>query len=219
MSGNNIGAVIWDMDGVIADTAPYHFGAWRETLRGRGVDFTEEDFRRGFGQKNDNIIRDNLGESTSQSEIDAIAREKEENFRRRIKHSIKALPGAVELVKSLSERGFKQALASSTPIENIELLLNGLGISDCFQAVVAADDVTEGKPGSQCFLLAAQRLGIEPGRCIVIEDAVAGVTAAGRAGMRCIAVTTTNPRASLMEADLVIDTLEMVTVDDLERLF
>jgi beta-phosphoglucomutase family hydrolase len=218
MSRNSVGAVIWDMDGVIADTAPYHFGAWQETLRGRGVDFTEEDFRRGFGQKNDNIIRDNLGEATSQSEIDAIAREKEANFRRRIKHSIKALPGAVELIKSLGRRGFKLALASSTPIENIRLLLSGLGISDCFHAIVAADDVTEGKPGPQCFLLAARRLGIEPESCVVIEDAVTGVVAARRAGMRCIAVTTTHPRTSLMEADLVVDTLELVTVDDLERL-
>ncbi len=219
MSRNNVGAVIWDMDGVIADTAPYHFGAWQETLRSRGVDFTEEDFRRGFGQKNDNIIRDNLGEATSQGEIDAIAREKEGNFRRRIRHSIKALPGAVELITSLNERGFKLALASSTPIENIRLLLNGLGISACFRAIVAGEDVTEGKPGPQCFLLAAQRLEIEPERCIVIEDAVAGVAAAGRAGMHCIAVTTTNPRTSLMEADLVVDTLELITVDDLERLF
>jgi beta-phosphoglucomutase family hydrolase len=219
MTGNNTRAVIWDMDGVIADTAPYHFSAWRETWRKRGVDFTEEDFSRSFGLKNDNIIRNILGEATSQSEIDTIAADKEEDFRGRVKKdNITALPGAVELMKSLNERGFKLALASSTPIENIRLLFQSLGIGTYFSAIVAGDDVKEGKPSPQCFLLAARRLEVEPVKCIVIEDAVAGVAAAKRAGMRCLAVTTTHPRASLTEADLTVDTLATVTANDMERL-
>jgi len=211
-------AVIWDMDGVIADTAPYHFKAWQHVFQKRGVNFTEADFRRNFGQRNDAIARKVLGEDLSASEVDAITSEKEKNFRHRVKQNIKPLPGAVDLIKSLKEHGFSLVLASSAPTENIQLILKGLDISDCFQAIVWGREVTEGKPSPQCFLLAAKKLGVAPKNCIVVEDAVAGVTAAKRAGMRCLAVTNTHPRTSLAEADLIVDTLEEITVDNLAGL-
>ncbi len=211
-------AVIWDMDGVIADTGPYHFKAWQEVFQKRGVNFTEENFQRNFGQRNDTIIRNVLGEQISQDEIDAITGEKETDFRHRVIQNIKPLPGAIKLLKSLSEHGFKIALASSAPMENIQLVTQGLGINNYFHSIVSGRDVTEGKPSPQGFLLAAKKLGIAPQNCIIIEDAVAGVTAAKRAGMRCIAVTNTHPRESLTGADLVIDTLETVSVTDLEQL-
>jgi len=212
-------AVIWDMDGVIADTAPYHLKAWQEVFRERGVNFTEEDFRRNFGQRNDTIIRNTLGEDISQSEIDVIASDKERNFRHRVRQNIKPLPGAIKLITSLKEHGFSVALASSAPMENIQLVIRGLGIESSFQAIVSGREVTEGKPSPQGFLLAAERLGVEPGDCIVIEDAIAGVTAAKRAGMYCLAVTNTHPRRNLVEADLIVDTLEVVSAKDVEGLF
>ena len=211
-------AVIWDMDGVIADTAHYHFKAWQEVFQIRGVNFTRDDFRRNFGQRNDTIIRNTLGEQISQSEIEAIAGEKEKTYRKVIGQNIRPLPGAVKLLKSLREHGFKIALASSAPIENIKLVTRGLGIDNYFHSIVTGRDVAEGKPSPQGFLLAAEKLGVEPRDCIVIEDAIAGVTASKRAGMCCIAVTNTHPRERLMEADLAVDTLEEVTVDDLEEL-
>jgi len=218
MSGSRAKAVIWDMDGVIADTALYHFKAWQHVFHKRGVSFTEADFRRNFGQRNDTIVRDTLGEQIPQSQIDAIAREKEETYRQLIGQNIKPLPGAVKLLKSLREHGFKIALASSAPIENIRLVTRGLGIDDYFHSIVTGRDVAEGKPSPQGFLLAAQKLGVEPEDCVVIEDAIAGVTAGKRAGMRCIAVASTHPRESLAEADLAVDTLEEVTAGDLEEL-
>ncbi|MCK5434698.1 MAG: HAD-IA family hydrolase, partial [Dehalococcoidales bacterium] len=211
-------AIIWDMDGIIVDTAPYHLKAWQEVFQKRGVAFTEEDFRRNFGQRNDTIIRNTLGKLTSPSEMDAIAREKERKFRNAVRQNIKPLPGAIELIKSLAPHGFKLALASSAPIENIKLLTKGLGVNKCFHAIISGSDVTEGKPSPQGFLLAAQRLGVEPKNCIVTEDAIAGITAAKRGGMKCLAVTNTHSRPSLTEADLVVDTLEAVTVNDLEEL-
>jgi beta-phosphoglucomutase family hydrolase len=211
-------AVIWDMDGVIADTAPYHFEAWQGVFQKRGVSFTEEDFRRNFGQRNDTIIRNVLGEGLSLSEIDTIAGEKEENFRQRVMQHLKPLPGAIELIKSLKEYGFKLALASSAPSKNIQLVTQGLGINNCFHAIVSGREVKEGKPSPQGFLLAAKRLGVAPQNCIIIEDAVAGVSAAKRAGMHCLAVTNTHPRVSLMEADLIVDTLDTVSVNDLQHL-
>lgn len=218
MSSSNIRAVIWDMDGVIVDTAPYHFSAWQEAFQKRGTKYTEEDFLRNFGRRNDAIIRNILGGGISQSELDTISEEKEEDFRKKVRQNIKPLPGAIKLMKLLIEHGFKMALASSAPIKNIKIQTEGLGISDWFQSIISSEDVTEGKPSPQSFLLSAQRLGADPKNCVVIEDAVAGVTAAKRAGMRCLAVTNTHPKRNLMEADLVVDTLETVVVSDLERL-
>ena len=211
-------AVLWDMDGVIAYTAPYHLRAWQKVFKKRGVDFTEDEFRRHFGQRNDTIIKSVLGEVMSQEEMDTIADEKETSFRRRVKHNIKPLPGVIELMTSLRQHGFKIALASSAPTGNIQLITQTLGIDNYFQSIVAGRDVTEGKPSPQIFLLAAEQLGAKAENCIVIEDSVAGVTAAKRAGMHCLAVTNTNPRSSLSEADLIVDTLAAVSVDDLKNL-
>ena len=103
-------------------------------------------------------------------------------------------------------------------MENIHLLTKSLGITDCFQAIISDEDVTKGKPDPQVFKLAAQKLAVEPENCIVIEDAVAGVTAAKKAGIRCLSVTNTHPAVSLAAADLIVDTLEEVSVPDLEEL-
>lgn len=219
MPEGRLKAVIWDMDGVIADTAPYHFKAWHEVFRKSGVDFTEEDFKRHFGQRNDTIIQSTLGQSISQGDLDNIANEKEAHYRRLVAPNIEPLPGAINLIKLLNKNGVKMAIASSAPAENIRLIAGGLGIDNYFQAIVWGREVMEGKPSPQGFLLAAQKLGIEPGNCIVIEDAVAGVAAAKSAGMKCLAVTTTHPKENLKEADLILGTLEEVDLDDLEKLF
>ena len=211
-------AVIWDMDGVIVDSALFHLEAWQEVLQRRGVNFAREVFKSSFGQRNEDIIGNALGGEVSQAEIDGIAKEKEASFRRRIGQNLEPLPGAISLIKLLAEQGFRLALASSAPIENIQLLTRGLGIDSYFQSIVSAEDVTEGKPDPQVFLLAAQRLGVEPKNCIVVEDAITGVTAAKRAGMQCLAVTNTHPRTSLEEADIIVDTLEAIGVSDIERL-
>ena len=218
MSGSKVEAVIWDMDGVIADTAPYHLTAWREVFQERGVKFTEEDFRHSFGLRNDTIIRNILGEETSQNEIELISCDKEANFRRKIGQNLRLLPGVINLITSLKEHGVKVALASSAPMENIQLLTRGLGIDNYFQTIISGKDVAEGKPSPQAFLLAARKMGVEPPNCIVIEDAIAGITAAKRVEMRCLAITSTHPRESLGEADLIVDSLEEVTVNDLEML-
>ena len=206
------------MDGVIADTGPYHMKAWQEVFQKRGVNFSEADFRHHFGQRNDTIIRDTMGHGTPQNEIDATAWEKENNFRNIARQRTKPLPGAIKLIKSLAEGGVKLALASSAPIENIRLVFTDLDIDKYFQVIISGRDVAEGKPSPEGFLLAAKKLEVEPENCIVIEDAIAGVSAAKRAGMHCLAVTNTHPRTNLREADFIVDTLEGVSLNDLERL-
>jgi beta-phosphoglucomutase family hydrolase len=212
-------AVLWDLDGVIADTGIYHFHAWQDVFRKRGVNFTGEEFQRHFGQRNDTIIKSALGENLPPEEIDTIASEKEQNYRRRVARNITPLPGAAGLIRQLHEQGIKEAIASSAPLENIQLILRGLSLEDCFQTIVYGREVSEGKPSPQIFRLAARKLGAAPENCVVIEDAVAGVAAAKRGGMKCVAVTNTNPRRRLKEADLIVDTLEAVSIKDLARLF
>ena len=211
-------AVIWDMDGVIADTATFHLKAWQKVFRARGVEITEQDFKRNFGQRNDTIIRNILGQDTPQNEIDAIVADKESIFRSSAAGKIQALPGAIELIKLLAGQRVKLALVSSAPVENIQLVIASLGINNCFQTIISESDVTEGKPSPQGFLLAAGRLKVKPEKCVVIEDAIAGVAAAKRAGMRCLAVTNTHPGTKLKQADIVVDTLEAVSRNDMERL-
>ena len=211
-------ATIWDMDGVIVDTAVYHYRSWRHAFKKRGVNFTEADFQRKFGQRNDAIIRASIGREVTVEEIEEIAQDKENYFRENVRHHVKPLPGAVELIRALHEGGYRTAIASSAPPENIRLLLGSLGITDCFQQIAYGKEVTESKPSPQIYLLAAQKLGAEPGKCIVFEDAVTGVAGAKRAGMYCVAVTTSNPRESLQEADLVVDSLVELTVSSLEKL-
>ena len=219
MSEGTLEAVLWDLDGVIADTGIYHCRAWQTVFPKRGANFTEEDFMRHFGQRNDTIIRDTLGDSISPEEINIIASEKEVTYRRLVAENIKPLHGAIELIRSLREQGIKMAIASSAPPENIQIIIGGLGIEDYFNAIAWGREVAESKPNPQIFLLAARKLGIEPGNCIVIEDSVAGVAAAKSAGMKCLAVTNSHPRNSLKAADLVIDTLEALDIGDLAGLF
>lgn len=210
-------AIIWDMDGVIADTAAYHRDAWRESFGRRGVSFSDRDFRRGFGQRNDAIIRDIMGDVPA-DEMEAISLEKEADYRRRIARDIRPLPGVRTLLGGLDRLGFRQAVASSAPLANITQIMGSLGISGYFELSVSAEDVTEGKPSPQAFLLAAGRLQVGPDRCIVIEDAVAGVLAARTGGMRSVAVTTTHSRRDLGAADLVVDSLEEVDAKAVARL-
>jgi len=206
------------MDGVIADTAQYHLKGWQIVFRKRGANYTEEDFRRNTGKRSDTIIKSVLGRKIEQGEIMAIIREKDETFRQLMGQNIRPLPGVLKLITSLKEHGFKIAIASSAPIKNIRLITQSLKIHKHFDAIISGWEVTKGKPDPQTFLLAAEKLGVEAKDCIVIEDAISGVTASKRADMRCIAVTNTTSRAELREADLIIDTLEEITIDALERL-
>jgi beta-phosphoglucomutase len=219
MTEGQLEAVLWDLDGVIADTGTYHCHAWQHVFGERGVNFTEEHFMSHFGQRNDTIIRDTVGNDITQEELAFIASEKEATYRRLIAGNIKSLPGAVELIKSLNTQGIKSAIASSAPPENIQIIIGGLGIEDCFQAIAWGREVTEGKPSPQIFLLAARKLETKPGNCVVIEDSIAGIDGARQAGMKCVAVANSHPRNSLEEADLVVDTLQSVGVSDLTRLF
>ena len=200
-------AVLWDLDGVLVDSAPFHFQAWRELLASLGRELSEADFQRTFGLRNDAILRDLLGELPP-AEVERLGARKEALFRRAALGNIVALPGALALLSLLRERDFKLALVSSAPYGNIDLILGSLGVEAAFDIIVGEEDVTQGKPNPEGFLLAAKRLGVPPAECVVIEDAQAGVEAAKRGGMRCVGVCHDRPREALAKADLVVEGLK-----------
>ena len=184
---SNLHAVLWDMDGVIVDTFDAHYHAWQQTFDELSQQFDIEMFRKTFGMNNRLILTTIFERDLSERFIQRVSDRKEILFRESIKGSAKLLPGVREWLKRFAEMGIKQAVASSAPQANIDALLDELGIRNHFQAE-AAGATLKGKPDPAVFLLAAQLLGVEFAHCLVIEDAVAGVEAARRGGMKCVAV-------------------------------
>ena len=207
MSGVVGRGVIWDLDGVIIDSADLHFDAWRETLAKHGISMDREQFEQGFGRRNDDIIAGIIKRTMPPEEISAIGREKEATYRRMVAGHTRFFPGVIELMSSLKESGFKQAVASSAPADNLTLIIREMKLEPFISALVDASGVSKGKPDPEVFLKAAEKLGLPPTACLVIEDAVAGVEAARRGGMAVIAVSNTHPKEKLGAADLVLSSL------------
>ncbi len=200
-------AVLWDMDGVIFDSGDLHYAAWQETFARRGITFTREDFTGLFGARNDLIISTVMGTDLSAEDIETLAQQKEEIFRCKASGNIKSFAGAIRLLKTIKQGNFKLGLVSSTPKENIDLIIDELGLEGLFDCIVFGQEVAESKPSPQICLLAAERLGVSPSDCLVIEDSPLGIKAAKSAGMRCLAVASTHERQELEEADKVVGRL------------
>lgn len=197
-------AVIFDVDGVLVDSYAPHFESWRRLLGELGVEFTEEAFRRTFGRTNRDIFAELFPTPLAESRVAELGDLKEQYYRDVIRRDFTPLPGAVELIDRLRAAGFTLAVGSSGPPENVALTLEKLGRADSFRVAVTGADVTRGKPDPQVFLLAAERLGVSPLRCAVIEDAAPGVEAANRAGMASIGLLGTTDAANLSHARLVV---------------
>jgi beta-phosphoglucomutase family hydrolase len=201
-------AVLWDMDGTLIDSEEFHWIAWRNTMQKEGIAITREQFLATFGQRNDSILPQWLGASATPDRMERIATAKEQLYRDLIRqHGIKPLPGVAVWLRRLHEAGWLQAIASAAPRANIDVILEALSATQIFQAIVSAEDVHRGKPDPEVFLAAASRLGAQPARSIVVEDAVAGVEAARRAGMHSIGVSRGGKH---LPADIVVHSLELL---------
>ena len=208
---NEATGILWDMDGVLTSTGEFHFLAWSETLADYGIPFSHDQFTATFGMNNAQILQILMGEAADRSLVTEIGNAKEERFRQAVQGHARLLPGVSEWLARFQGWRFRQAIASSAPPANIKVLVDELGIRPFFDAVVSGADIP-GKPDPTVFLNAAQMLGVPPQRCIVIEDAIAGVEAAKRADMKCVAVTTTNPPEALARADIVVERLDMLSI-------
>ncbi len=200
-------AVLWDMDGVLVDSAEYHFLAWQAALRElENYEITRDQFQHTFGQRNDTVLRDIFGPSYADDTIARVADHKEAMYRTLVRErGIQPLPGVMTWLAYLCENGWGQAVASAAPRANVEVIVEAVGIRGYFGALTSAEDVTRGKPDPQVYLLAAQRVGAPPARSIVIEDAPAGAEGARRAGMACIGVLSSHGQ---LQADVVVRTLD-----------
>jgi len=210
-----VGAALWDMDGTLVDSAEYHWIAWRDTMASEGITITYDQFLATFGQRNDSILPLWLGADAPAERIQRVGDAKEELYRKLVRErGLDPLPGAMEWVERLHQQGWLQAVASSAPRANIDVVLQVIGLAGDFQAIVSAEDVTRGKPDPQVFLTAAARLNVPPARCIVVEDAAHGVEAARRGGMRSIGVS----RNGSLKADVVVRSLVDLPPDAFESL-
>jgi beta-phosphoglucomutase len=215
-------AVIWDVDGTLVDTAELHFRAWVDLCRDLGRDFSRADFAATFGRRNPEIIRYLFGDRFDDAAIADLGYRKEEFYKAAARQGVSLLPGARELLQGLHDAGFRQAIGSSAPLGNIDLILELTGAARFFDAISSAEDTQRGKPDPQVFLVAAEKLGVSPPLCVVMEDAVAGVQAARAGGMKCIGVTFVGHHSdeSLRRAgaDLVVKTLAEVSVETVRQL-
>jgi len=195
------------------DSQAYHWRSWQEALAADGVTVTEERFRASFGQRNDLILREWLGAGATPERIARVGEAKEAGYRRLVASGgLAPLPGAAEWLRRLGDAGWRQAIASSAPRLNIDVVLRVLGLAHRFGALVAAEDVRHGKPAPDVFVTAAARLAVAPERCVVVEDAEAGIEAARRAGMRAVGV------GGVRSADVAVRSLTDLPPDVFDRL-
>ena len=208
-------AVLWDLDGTLVDSAEFHWLSWRDTMAAEGITITYQQFLDSFGQKNASILPGWLGAAADDERIRRVGDAKEAEYRRlAVAHGLTPLPGAASWVRRLHAQGWQQAIASSAPRENVGVMLHALALDGMFEVIVSAEDVTRGKPDPQVFLAAADRLGMSPARCIVVEDAAVGVEAARAARMKCIGVN----RTVVLAADLAVSSLEDLAGDAFDGL-
>lgn len=220
-------AIIFDCDGVIANSEPIHMSAFALVLAEEGINLTKEDyfdhylalddrgcFSKAFAQRGDVLSVDQQTE---------LIKRKASYVERDMRESLQLLPGSAELIRTASQ-SYPLAVASGALRHEIELILDRGSLRDCFRVIVSAEDVERCKPDPEPFLKALQLLNlsldpIEPAECLVIEDSIHGVRAAGKAAMRCLAVTTSYPADKLTGAVRVVDSLADISLREIEALF
>lgn len=211
-------AAIFDMDGVVVDTVPIHFKAWRRMFGEYGHEFTFEDYK----EKVDGIPRYDGTRAVltelSDEEIVEAGDKKQAYFLEELNTAdIPIYKSTTDLITDLQGRKIKVAVISAS--KNAPLILERIGLMDRLDAMVCGHDVTKGKPDPQVFLLAAKKLGAEKSQCVVFEDAVLGVEAAKKALMKCVGIDRYGDPERLNQADLVVSDLGEIDFKKISNLF
>ncbi len=205
-------AIIFDMDGVIIDSMPYHFLAWYETLRPYGVRVSCFDVYSKEGEKWSKTLQSLLlkaGIKPSTRLLKEIFSRRQKIFRKLFQRFI--FSGAEELLASLKKQGYHLGLVTGSPRKEVNTILPHSVISK-FGVIVAGDEVRKGKPDPEPYLKAASLFGLQPKDCLVVENAPLGIKSAKRAGMFCVAITTSLPKEYLKEADFIVDSLKLLSL-------
>ena len=209
-------AVIFDMDGVLTDSEPLINAAAVAMFRERGLTVQPEDFLPFVGTGENRYIGGVAEKYRFPLDIAAAKKRTYEIYLELVPRKLRAFSGAQDLVRTCRGAGLKIAVASSADLIKIEANLRKIGLPpDSWDAIVSAEDAAHKKPAPDLFLAAAHRMGVAPGECVVIEDAVNGVQAAKAAGMRCVAVAQTFSAEELIGADLLRPDVASVQLPDL----
>ncbi|HWO93594.1 MAG TPA: HAD family phosphatase [Dehalococcoidia bacterium] len=207
-------ALVFDMDGVLVDSEPLHLEATRSILGAEGIEISWEVFKEYVGTTVEATWRDMMLRYGLGGSYEDYLQRYEEAILGVLARELTPARGAPELIEAARERGKRLGLASSARGTWIAATLAGLGLTDVFDVIASGDMVTHGKPAPDIYLLAAQRLGIAPKRCIAIEDAPKGVASAKTAGMYTVGVLTDyNDAASMAAADELVNSLEEFNYD------
>lgn len=209
--------VIFDMDGVLIDSAEAHLQSWCLLAQENDANITHDHFTQTFGRQNQDVIPILFGD-VHDRRLRELADRKEALYRDLIRKDPPLVEGAASLIRSLSNRGARVAIGSSGPIENIRLVISALQVEGRITTIVSSNDVTRGKPDPQVFSMAAERLGVTTNRCVVIEDAPVGIQAARAAGMRSVGVLLYHTAEALGESDLQVTRLADLAAETVLRL-
>ena len=215
---NIIQAILWDLDGVLIDSEEAHYITWKMVFKELGRELSHAEFKKTFGMNNKSVMQTFFRNDLSEIKKEEYSEKKELLFRENVKGNVKFLPGVKNWLKYFYENGIPQAMATSAPEANIEAIIREFPHPEYFQTTVSAEKLP-GKPDPAVFLKAAGALNASPAQCLVFEDSVAGVKAAKAAGMVCIAITSTNPAEKLQEADLIIDTFDSLSSEQITGIF
>jgi beta-phosphoglucomutase family hydrolase len=198
-------AVIFDMDGVLVDNLLYHFDAWKQFSAAHAYQLTDEELTNYVnGRVSKEILEYLFKRELNPEEVHRYTEEKEELYRSLYRPHLKPTEGLISFLENLKQHQVPIAVGTSAPATNIDFTLINAGIKDYFQTIVDARDVKKGKPAPEIYLKAARLLGMEPANCVVIEDALLGIEAAKRAGMKVIGIATTHKAEEITHTDLVI---------------
>ncbi|MBK9336477.1 MAG: HAD family phosphatase [Lewinellaceae bacterium] len=195
---------IFDMDGTMVDNMMVHHRAWQRKLATLGLDLSLEAVRQTIHGINEEIIERLFGDRFTPGERQQIAREKEAEYRAIFLPELRLVDGLDLFLRTAVERGIPMGIGSAAPPENVQFVLENLGLHPFFQVVIDAAQVTKGKPDPEVFLRVAERLGLAPEHCLVFEDSPTGAEAARRAGMPAVIVTTTHTPAEFSRFDNVV---------------
>jgi HAD superfamily hydrolase (TIGR01509 family) len=212
----NMKAVIFDMDGVISDTQVLHAHNESELLKEYGIDMRPEEISRRYAGVPDEVQFPEIFKEAGKELLDlsGFIRRKWDNMFDFPTEDIRPIPGALELIDLLYEKKIPLAVASGSPMNFIEHVLGSLNRREKFSVLVSGDEVTNGKPAPDIFLLAAKRLGVAPEECVVIEDGLSGMQGAKAAGMKCVALLT-NVRSEESPADIKVTDLQELSIENL----
>lgn len=213
-------AVVFDMDGVIVDTNPYHKIAIRQFCEMYGFQLTEEQLKeKVYGRTNKDWINNLFEGKLSPHQIQIYANQKEELFREIYDPHAVALEGLSSFLDLLDQKKIPKAIATSAPYENLRFVLEKTGFSGRFEIMLDERFVEKGKPDPEIYLKTAVRLQLPPARCIVFEDSLAGVQSAFAAGCKVVGVTTTHSAEELPHLDFAIGNFSEINWENLSRLF